>query len=289
MQIALIGLGRWGQNYNRVLKNAEIDIVRYDPAKGFKEDISGSDGIIISTPASTHYKLAKQYLEGGFDVLVEKPLTTNTEEARELIEIAVKNKRILMVGHTYLYHPAIRYIKKYLLNKPFFVSSIRTNLGPIREDVDCVWDLAPHDISILNYLFGKPVDGKISGGKYLSDKLDFAIILLDYTKIFVQITVGWLNATKERKMEIVTQKERIIFDDLNKEEPVRIYKKSADITEAGITYRIGDIVSPYIEYKEPLREQVTEFLNCIKTRKSPISDGKFGAGVVETIEKLREI
>ena len=291
LNVNLVGLGHWGQNYKKLLASYDVSLNLIDPLKGIIERKREPDATIIATPASTHYQIAKEYLEKGVDVLVEKPLALSSEECNELIKLAKENQNILMVGHTYLYNPAIRYIKEHVGNL-YFILANRTHLGLVREDVDCIWDLAPHDVSIANYILNaEPLNGSVVKGYYLSPKrCDIAFITLKYPQnVLCNITVGWLSATKVRTVEFVGESERTVFDDLNSLERVKIYKRGVHLVDDKISLRDRDIVSPNIKYYEPLRLQVDDFLDSVRTRKQPLANGETGLKVVKAIENLKEV
>lgn len=294
MDIDIVGLGYWGTNYKKLLASYDVILNLIDPPKGlFSKSSKPPEAAIIATPASTHFKIAKEYLEKGIDVLVEKPLALTSAECMELINLAKQNHSILMVGHTYLYNPAIRYIKKHtsINSNIYFILANRTNLGPVRSDVDCIWDLAPHDISIINYIFeAEPVGGHVTRGYYLSrERCDIAFITLFYPgNVLCNLTVGWLNANKVRRMEFVSEKERVVFDDIDPLEKVKIYHKGAEIKNDRISLRDGEIISPDIKYEEPLKLQLDDFFRSIRSRKEPLSSGLVGLKVVRVIENLKE-
>jgi len=292
MEIDLIGLGYWGMKYKQLLLSYDIKPNIIDPAKGFFSKRSSSpDAAIITTPASTHFRIARDYLNMGTDVLVEKPLALSTSECKELMDIAECNKCILMVGHTYLYNPVVRYIKEHAdIGNIHFILANRTNLGPVRTDVDCIWDLAPHDISIINYILNtEPLSGYVTKGFYLTkERCDIAFITLFYPgNVLCNITVGWLNANKVRRMEFVSEKERIVFDDIDPLEKVKIYQKGVEIIDDRISLRDGDIISHDIKYEEPLKLQLDDFFNAINKRKEPVSNGSTGLKVAKAIEMLK--
>ncbi|MBU0778345.1 Gfo/Idh/MocA family oxidoreductase [Patescibacteria group bacterium] len=293
MKIDIVGVGYWGLNYKKLLSSYDIKLNLIDPPKGmFNTNLTSPDAAVITTPASTHFKIAKEYLKKGIDVLVEKPLALSSAECEELIDIAKEHESILMVGHTYLYNPAIRYIKEHtdINNNIYFILANRTSLGPVRRDVDCIWDLAPHDISIINYILdAEPVEGHVTKGYYLSREIcDIAFITLMYPgNVLCNITVGWLNANKVRRLEFVSEKERIVFDDIDPLEKVKIYHKGAEIIDDKISMRDGEIISPNIRYDEPLKLQINDFFNSIKTRQEPLSDGLTGLRVTNAIENLK--
>jgi len=295
INLDLVGLGYWGRNYRRLLLNYDCTLNLIDPKKGlYGKESQKTNAAIIASPASTHYGIAKMYLEQGIDILVEKPLALSSIECRNLIALAKRYQSVLMVGHTYLYNPAVRYIKEHIeiYNDIYFILANRTNLGPIRDDVNCIWDLAPHDISMINFILDlDPTRGYVTKGYYLSqERCDIAFITLFYPKnILCNITVGWLNANKVRRMEFVGAKERIVFDDIDPLEKVKIYKKGAEIVDDRISLRDGEVVSPDIKFEEPLKLQLDAFFNAIKTRDEPLSNGEKALKVVEVIERLKEV
>lgn len=291
LKVDLVGLGHWGQKYKKLLASYDVSLNLIDPPKGITEKKRESDAAIIATPASTHYQIAKEYLEKGKDILVEKPLALSLKESEKLIRLAKEHQSILMVGHTYLYNPAIQYIKEHV-GDLYFILANRTHLGLVRGDVDCIWDLAPHDISIANYILNaEPLNGSVVKGYYLSSKrCDIGFITLKYPKnVLCNITVGWLSATKVRTVEFVGENERTVFDDLNPLERVKIYKRGVHLMDDKISLRDGEIVSPNIKYYEPLRLQIDDFLNSVRTRKQPLANGEAGLKVVRAIENLKEV
>lgn len=308
IDIGIIGLGYWGQRYVRICNELEdVNLcsccdrhtVNAIPSgagftTNYNDMIENVEAAVISTPASTHYEIAERFLRKGIDILVEKPLALSTYECKTLINLAKQHQSVLAVGHTYLYNPAIRFIKKHITDKGglYFITANRTHLGLVRDDVDCIWDLAPHDISIANYILdSEPISGHVTKGFYLSkERCDIAFITLFYPdNALCNITVGWLNANKVRKIEFVSAKERIVFDDLDLLEKVKIYKKGVEIVDDRISLRDGEIISPNIKYEEPLKLQLYDFLNAIKTREEPVSNGQVGFKVVKAIEKLKDV
>jgi len=256
------------------------------------------DAVVISTEATTHYELARQALSAGKHVLVEKPLTTSVEEAEDLIRLSREASRVLMVGHTFLFNSGIQKMKELLTQRDFgvvyYLHSTRTNLGPIRWDISAVWDLAPHDISIFNYLLdAKPTRVSAVGSPLLgNDRHDVAFITLTYPGgVIGNIHVGWADPNKVRELVVVGSNKRMVFNDLNNQEQVRIFEKGVAVSEQQadsfgefrFLIRDGDIISPRIEAHEPLRVQGLHFLACIKEKKRPLSDGTNGAEVVRAM------
>ncbi len=318
IRIGVVGCGHWGANYLRNLDMMDetVPVIACDQRKPILEKIRKQyhgievstefsavvnrddlDAVIIATPAHTHYEFAKASILAGKHVLVEKPLALSTQECRELVEMASASKRVLMVGHTFLYNPGIRKMKEYLdkgtIGDIYYLQAVRTHLGLIRSDVNTVWDLAPHDISIFSYLLGRdPVKVSAVGVSPLKQALeDVAFINLFYgDDILGHIHISWIDANKCRQVAVIGSKARILFDDLNPLERVRIYEKGVSIDrsynsfgEFQMLLRDGDIISPKIEPEEPLRNLCLEFVECIREGKKPLADGVNGMRVVETM------
>ena len=316
INIALIGLGHWGKNYYRIFENFDGVTVKkicdlnknnkFNNQNNFTtniDDIINDKSIsaaIISTKASSHYALALKSIKSGKHILVEKPLTLNLNEAKKLNKLANRYKKILMVGHTFLYNSGIRKLKKIIesniIGKIYYISCRRTHLGLIRDDVDAVWDLAPHDISILNYILdGTPKSGKIKSIVQLKkNRSDAAFLDLKYLKnIHANIHVSWLDSNKTRTIEIIGSKAKVIFDDLNLLEPIKIFKKGISTEKNGykgnIYYlRDGNILAPKINVKEPLLEMCTNFIDSIKFKKKPLSDFKVGYESIKILKNLKK-
>ncbi len=323
IHIGLIGCGHWGSNYLRNLEfmdEAEISIVcdQRDPilqgihkryrgvqtTKDFDSVLKDSkiDAVIIATPAHTHFDYAKKALLAGKHVLAEKPLALLVDQCEELCQIAQKLGKVLMVGHTFLYNPGVRKMKEYLdkgiIGDIYYLNSIRTHLGLIRNDVNTVWDLAPHDVSIFSYLLGmEPVQVSAVGISHLKPELeDVAFVNLFYDKnILGHVHISWVDANKCRQVAVIGSKARILFDDLNPLERVRIYEKGVSIDrdynsfgEFQLLLRDGDILSPKVEPDEPLRRVCQEFVTAIKTGKKPLTDGRNGLSVVKVMCAIQD-
>jgi predicted dehydrogenase len=256
------------------------------------------DAVVISTGAKTHFDLASQCIRHGKHVLIEKPLTTDSSDAARLIELADIHGVKLMVGHTFLYNPAVSTVKAHMskeeMGEIYYLYSRRTNLGPIRQDVNALWDLAPHDISIFNHLLdAKPQWVSAVGVKALqTHREDVGFVSVGYSGSVVgHIHVSWADPNKVRELVDVGSNRRIVFDDLNIMEQIRIFEKgiSPILPElsglGGFQYqtRDGDIVSPHIDLSEPLKNQCWHFINCIATDQRPLTDGQAGLDVVRTM------
>lgn len=321
IKIGLIGCGHWGPNYIRCFKkpqDSEVVICcdlkeenllkvkelypHINMTKDYKDILTNPDinSVIIATPASTHYKLIRDSLEFGKNVLAEKPLTLIPEESLNLAKLAEKKDRILMVGHTFLYNPGVIKLKQYIkegeLGKIYYINATRTHLGLIRDDVNAVWDLAPHDISILNFLTDStPYYINAIGASHLKkNREDVAFINLKYPEeIIANIHVSWADSNKERTIKIVGSKARAVFDDLDNLERVKIYKKGIgvsedydDFGEFQLHLRDGDIISPMLTLYEPLMEMCTHFIYCIKNKKRPLTDAYCGYEVVRIMKEI---
>lgn len=324
INIGVIGYGHWGKNHIRVfdqLPNSQVlfcsDIneknlnkvkevfSKIKTTKNYHDILEDKeiDAVVISTPSSTHYEIAKNSLLKNKDVLVEKPLTVTVEESKELIFLAEEKQKILMVGHTFLYNSAILKMKEYFLNKElgqvYYLHSTRTHLGLIRDDVNCIYDLATHDISIFSYLLElEPEAVSAVGACYLKEnREDIAFITLFYPQCKIgNIHVSWIDSNKERELTVVGSKKRIVFNDLDNLEKIRIFEKgisvektfSGDFGEFQLLLRDGDIISPKIDISEPLKVQNQHFLDCVQNRKKPLTDGINGLNVIKTLVAIEK-
>lgn len=324
IRIGVIGCGRWGKNYVRHfssmpgvqlaavadLNPANLESVgRMNPqARVFRRHsdllaAGGCDAVVVATTASTHYPIIRDSLERGLDVLAEKPFTLKVEHAESLVRAADRKKRILMVAHTFLFNPSIVQLKQYIadgvLGDIYYAKARRTHLGLIREDVNAVWDLAPHDVSMLLYLLGeKPSSIQAMGRRILrADREDVAFVNLSFPSgVMAHIHVSWADSNKERYLDIVGSKSRIVFDDLNLQEPIRIFYKGIAVEPTEETtfgefkylLRDGDILSPKIAMQEPLKILCESFINSLRTRKKSLSDGAFGRDVVEVLCRIEQ-
>lgn len=318
-RVALIGYGYWGPNYARMfneLPGAELaGICEVNPERRKRAHArhprvemfpavdellrsSNVDCVVIATPATTHFEVTKAALESGKHVLVEKPLALSKEHCQELCRVTERTGRILMVAHTFLYNAGIRQMKECMAPQDFghayYLHSTRTNLGPIRNDVNAIWDLAPHDVSILNYLLGqKPEWASAIGSRVLGNsREDIGFITLGYRDgVIGNIHVSWADPNKVREVVAVGSKRRVVFNDLNDAERIRVYEKGVAVSESSAdTYgefkllvRDGDIISPHIAPSEPLKNQCAEFLSSVVNHTTPLSDARFGTEVVETL------
>jgi len=320
VRIGIIGCGYWGINYVRVFSElSDVTVSRVCdtsderlqkmhqkfpyvfPTKLMDELLADAevDAVVVATEASSHYEITKACLLSNKHVLVEKPLTTTAEESEELVRLAEEKNLKLMVGHTFLYNPSIRKMKEYLsddnIGSIYYLKATRTHLGLIRKDVNAIWDLAPHDISIFSFLLdAQPLWVSAVGGNYLNGRPDVGFLTLGYPQnILGHIHVSWINSNKVREISVVGSNKRIVFDDLNSMESIRVFEKGAAMTgeadsfgEFKLQLRDGDIVSPHINTSEPLKNQCSHFVSCVSNDHSPLTDGTNGLNVVRVMEAI---
>jgi len=263
------------------------------------QDVFGSqvDGVVIATPVRTHYRLAKEALLSGKHVLVEKPLTTSIAQAQELVTLAQEQGRILMVGHTFEYNPAVNELRKLVQNgelgKIYCVETERVNLGLFRSDTNVIWDLAPHDLSILLYVLGKkPQQIKVQAHTHLQPHIhDIAHLDLGFADgLSAHIHVSWLHPCKIRRVTVIGDARMVVYDDTNPAEMIKIYNKGADVhADPGVSYRNGEITIPYIEWMEPLHLECEDFARAIRTGSPPRAHGGVGLEVVRILAKAQEV
>lgn len=312
IKICVIGGGRWGQNHIKTLfsmgnlagiveSNPQrlSELIKSYPVKGFtkvsealKEQF---DGFILATPAETHYPVGKILLEAGRNVLIEKPMTLKSEHSTELIEIANNTSARLMVGHILLFHPAIRKIKEVIdsgkIGKINYIYSTRLNTGTVRTEENVFWSFAPHDISVLDYIIGKPsIKIEAKATNFLQSEIaDFAMAQISYPdNVHGHIFTSWLHPFKEQKLVVVGSKGMISFDDSTKEKQIILYNKHF-VFEEGKPIKIEqpDEIIPY-ETKMPLTEELNYFIeNLDKSIK--IADGMSGHEVVKVLETVQQI
>jgi predicted dehydrogenase len=321
IRIGIVGLGHWGPNHLRTFSSLpectvvaasdlndsrlkvfaasypQVEFVR-DPAEIFRRpDV---DAVVISTPTATHYPLTATALQAGKDVLCEKPLTLKTREALRLVALARSRKRILMVGHVFLFNPGILWLQSYLqsgaVGRVLYIHATRTNLGPIRSDVNAAFDLASHDISILNFLLtASPLNVNATGQGYLSSKVeDVVFISLEYPQgVLANIHVSWLDPKKVREITVVGEKRMVVWNDLSPDGPIAVYDKGvirepyySDYGEFNLLVRQGEITIPHVKQYEPVRAQAAHFVECLKERRTPRADGAGGMEVVRILESI---
>lgn len=320
--LAVIGSGYWGGNWVRTFNerpDSRVVVVcdqsqdrldeigkrfpqvelttRIEEAVG-REDVQAA---VVCTPAATHYDVAFRCLAAGKHVLIEKPMTTVSADAERLITLAAAKGLTLMVGHTFLYNSGIRTVKHYIesgeAGQLYYLYARRTNMGPIRRDVSAMWDLAPHDVAIFNYLLdATPEWVSAVGARVLAtSKEDVGFVSLGYPGSIVgHIHVSWAEPNKVRELVVVGREKRLTFDDLNLTEPVRVFDKGVSPAAPGLNGRSdlefamhdGSILSPKIEAVEPLKAESSHFLSCIANRTCSISCGAEGIDVVRVMEAI---
>ncbi len=254
------------------------------------------DAVAIVTPVSYHYELAKKALENGKHVFVEKPFTATSAQADELVELAERKNLQIMVDHTFLFTGAVRKIKQLVddgtLGPLYYYDSTRVNLGLFQHDVNVLWDLAPHDLSIMDYLVGLEPDLVVATGSAHVNALEDVAHLTVYfpNNVLAHINVNWLSPVKVRTTLVGGQKKMLVWNDLDPAEKVRVYDKGADVkTELGVhkllvSYRSGDMWAPKVEELEALQLETRYFLDCIKNGTKPFNDGQAGLRVVRILE-----
>ncbi|NJD54791.1 MAG: Gfo/Idh/MocA family oxidoreductase [Nitrospirae bacterium] len=255
--------------------------------------------VAIATPVFTHYKLVREALDAGKHVLVEKPLTATVKEAEKLVDRAQQKKLVLLVDHTFIYTGAVRHIKKLVqgaeLGSVYYFDSVRINLGLFQHDVNVIWDLAPHDLSIMDYLLEeRPVSVVATGASHTPGGLaDVAYVTIAFKgNLIAHFHVNWMSPVKIRKIIIGGSKKMAVFDDLDPAEKVKIYDKGISLARPSETaihqslvqYRIGDMHAPAHDNREALSTEIEHFVSCIKNGGTPITDGEAGLRVVRILE-----
>jgi predicted dehydrogenase len=316
IRFGVIGWGYWGPKLARnldTISNAMVTTVADTDARRLAnlrvnqpwiqtttqiEDMfrSDVDAVVIATPVRTHFQLAREALLHGKHVLVEKPLTASVPEAEELITLAREQERVLMVGHTFEYNPAVNELRKLVqggdLGKLYCIEAERVNLGLFRNDINVIWDLAPHDISILLYLLDKkPERIKVQAHAHLQSHIeDVAHLDLEFADgMNAHIHVSWLHPCKIRRVTVIGDARMVVYDDTNPAEMIKIYNKGADVNaDPVVSYRYGAITIPHIDWIEPLRLECEDFANAIRTGTQPRAHGGVGLAVVQVLAAAQE-
>lgn len=322
LKVGVIGCGYWGPNLIRnfhgladaeVAAIADLDAARlgkvgllYPGARKTTNHLEivedpAIDAVVVATPMSTHFRLGKQVLEAGKHLFLEKPMATNSDDCRALVDLAARRERVLMVGHTFIYTPAVRKIKTLIdsgeLGDVYYVNVQRVNLGIFQQDANVVWDLAPHDVSIVNYLFGAdPVRVSATGRCYVQHDLgieDVAFLTLEYPEGRVaHIHVSWLDPNKIRNTTVVGSRKMLVYDDVSPAEKIRVYDKGVDVQphyenfgEFQLLYRSGDVFIPRLDTVEPLRVEAQHFVDAIAGKAELMTTGVHGLRVVQVLEQ----
>jgi predicted dehydrogenase len=317
IRVGVIGYGYWGPNIVRNLHGLDSTRVEMiadkNPAalararKAYPTVCTTSDAaeilqsptidaVAIITPVWTHYELAKQALENGKHVFIEKPFTSNSRQAEALIELAARKNLTIMVDHTFLFTGAVRKIRELadsgILGDLYYYDSLRVNLGLFQHDVSVIWDLAPHDLSIMDHVIrANPEAIVATGERHLNGVEDVAFMTLYFPRnVIAHINVNWLSPVKIRTTLIGGQKKMVVWNDLVSDEKVRVYDKGVQITSGEgirdllVSYRSGDMWAPQIEQLEALRAELDYFADCVVNGKTPFNDGHAGLRVVRMLE-----
>jgi predicted dehydrogenase len=318
MKIGVIGLGYWGPNLvrnffgNKLVEKVIACDLKEDRLTQIKSKFPGIevindykqllqsdvDAVAIATSVNTHFQLAKEALEAGKHIWVEKPFTSSKAQGEELIKIAASKKLNIFVDHTFLYTGAVRKIKELIdkgeLGDIIYFDSVRINLGLFQHDVNVVWDLAPHDLSIMNYVLKDKVPiavtaSGVSSYNCLENIAQLSVHFKD-SSCFAHFHVNWTSPVKIRRIMIAGKKKMLVFDDLEYSEKIKIYdsgiefKSTESIHDALVQYRTGDMYSPQVSQAEALSSAVKEFIDSILEKRKPLTDGKNGVDVVEILE-----
>jgi UDP-2-acetamido-3-amino-2,3-dideoxy-glucuronate N-acetyltransferase len=310
MKIAIIGAGHWGENLLRVIHQIGVldrvcdfrpervrklsekypDIrfdVSYEAILGDRE----IDGVIVATPAETHYQIAKALLEAGKDVFVEKPLALRCAEAEKLMDLAERRQRILMVGHLLEFHPAITRLQELVENGQLgrleYIYSNRLNLGKIRREENALWSFAPHDISVILLLINQlPIQVTATGGSYLQPNIsDVTVSTMLFDRgVRAHLFVSWLHPYKEQKLVVVGERGMAVFDDIRPADKLQLYDKKIDFVDGQFVAKRPTPQAVPISPAEPLRLECEHFLTCIETRERPKTDGADAWRVLKVLE-----
>jgi predicted dehydrogenase len=318
IKVGVIGCGYWGPNLIRNLVDiSQAEVVgvsdlresrlnhirnlypRIFTTQNYKDLFSlNLDAVVVATPPATHYAIAKECMENGLNVLIEKPITTNSADAQELVDLAARKDLTLMVGHTFEYNPAVRALKELIdqgeIGQVYYMNSIRVNLGLFQRDLNVLWDLAPHDLSIFLYLLGmRPISVSAQGNDSVFKGIhDLVYLNLVFpNEVFAHIHVSWLDPCKVRRTTVVGSKKMVVYDDVEVNEKIKVYDKGVDtpeytdtFSEFQCSYRSGDILIPNIRFVEPLRMECQHFLDSIQNHTEPQSSGIVGLEVVKILE-----
>src|SRR3989475_5050252 len=317
LKLGVVGYGYWGPNIVRNFSSQTdcrvVAICDKNPkavaqalsrhpavhATSNPDEVMSSpeiDAVAVVTPVSTHYQLARKALENGKHVFVEKPFTATSAQAEELIELADRKNLQIMVDHTFLFNGAVRKIKELIdggtLGSLYYYDSTRVNLGLFQHDVNVIWDLAPHDLSIMDHLIGlEPELVVATGGAHLNGLADMAYVTLHFPKnIIAHLNLNWLSPVKVRTTLVGGQRRMLVWNDLDPAEKIKIYDKGVEVeTEQGVhqllvSYRSGDMWAPRVEETEALQRETRYFLDCVAEVKRPFNDGRAGLRVVKMLE-----
>jgi predicted dehydrogenase len=319
IKVGVVGCGYWGpnlvRNFNSLpecqlkmicdsneerLKHLKVLYPDVQRATNYEVMLNGIglDAVVIATSVKWHYSMAKESLNAGKHTFIEKPMASSSEECEELIELAEKKGLILMTGHTFLYSPVIKKIKEIVdhgdIGDIRYISARRLNLGLFQKDINVTWDLAPHDISIIQHIMNEsPISVNCRGCAHITPGVeDVTMTCLSFTKQRTAIIHNsWLDPRKIREMTIVGSKRMIVYDDVTQLEKIRVFDARVEtpphydtFAEFQYAYHYGDVYAPYVKQEEPLKSECQHFLDCIKNGNTPLSDGKNGLDLVRILE-----
>ena len=317
IRMGIIGFGYWGPNLARNFNSTDgVELVSvcdkssaalakvssmYAHVKAVPDcdDVLTSkhiDAVAIATPVFTHYELAKKALENGKHVFVEKPFTSSVEQAEDLIERAAKKNLTIMVDHTFLFTGAVRKIKELIdnniLGNLYYFDSTRVNLGLFQHDINVIWDLAPHDFSIMDYVVKEqPTAVAATGSAHFNGNENIAFVTVYFSNSMIgHFNVNWMSPVKVRNTLIGGNKKMLVWNDLDADEKIKVYDKGVDVTNREsiydllVSYRSGDVCVPKINQTEALKMEAEYFLDCVTNSKTPINDGMSGLRIVKILE-----
>ena len=321
LRVGVVGCGYWGSKHLRVLQSLDgvsaVIAIDPDPTRvaslrrslsldgnyaSLEEALPHVDALVVATPPSTHVEIGVAAMAAGKHVLIEKPLATSTEGALQLIDAARASGTTLMVGHTFEYNSAVWTMRDLIrdgsLGKLYYVDSARLNLGLYQGNVNVICDLAPHDVSILNYLLeDQPTAVEVWASRHAHSRLeDVAYLRLHYEtrEVEANIHVSWLDPKKVRRLTAVGSQKMAVYNDLETEERIRVHDKGVmvspsslsddDQSQLPMTYRYGDVTAPYFDFREPLSVEDGHFISCIRTGETPLTDGRNGLAVVRVLD-----
>jgi predicted dehydrogenase len=318
VKVGVVGAGYWGPNLIRNFHQIEIAELRWvcdtsqerldhiksiypyvQTTKEFDDVLNSDvDAIAIATPVMSHYRLAIDGLRAGKHALIEKPIATTSSEAWEIVQIGKERNKVVLTGHTFLFNPAVVALREIIqsgeIGDIYYINCTRVNLGLYQPDVNVIWDLAPHDVSILMYILGmEPDSTSARGGMYVKPGVhDVAYLTMYFPNgVMADLRVSWLDPNKIRSITIVGSKKMVVYDDIEPIEKVKIYNKGVDVQpytdtyeEFHLAYRYGEVTPYPIQWDEPLKLECIQFLECIREGKIPRSDGLLGWKVVKILE-----
>lgn len=317
IKIGVIGYGYWGPNLVRNL--AECDgarVVAVSDLRAERRTLAARqhagaavvedgrqiladpaiDAVVVATPITSHFELCRAALRGGKHVLVEKPLAHTAEQAKTLVDEALRANVVLMVDHTFIYTGAVRKVKQILesgdLGRVYYFDSVRVNLGLVQADANVLWDLAPHDFAIMDYWLDKrPTAASAFGSSHVNGLEDIAYVtLLFQDNTIAHVHVNWLAPAKIRRIIVGGSRKMVVYDDMETSEKVKVYDKGVtlggapDPYQTRIQYRAGDMFSPHVDTVEALRLECQHFVDCVANGRRPLTDGEAGLRVVELLE-----